>query len=255
MCYGCVSGDNKGLTIVTTDNISYMNLNETTIKNLDNEIIHKVSSIYNIPIEYLLDKEKFVLLKPFINVCRLFFVSFDPKFDKKFGFDKDDFFIEPQTLPNELALFQNLEDFGIVIMEGGGYTNSAQGCYVNSINCVYIHEDKMLIFDGDSLVDKYQNIPPNIKYLNIIPTSLNLRQARIEEIHNYNFLPPHIEYLHFENKYLAENPKQTNLPIGLKKIISNVHEKKKNIVKVLHQEFITYSKIPFGCELVFDVFY
>ena len=49
MCRGCVSGKFKGLTIVTTNNQNYQNLDDNTIKNLDKNITDKVSTIHNIP--------------------------------------------------------------------------------------------------------------------------------------------------------------------------------------------------------------
>ena len=235
MCRGCVSGKFKGLTIVTTNNQNYQNLDDNTIKNLDKNITDKVSTIHNIPLEYLLDKDKFALLEPFINVHRLLFLT-----DKNFEFDNDNFFIEPQVLPNELALFQNLEELVI-------YTN--EGEYSNCINCSFVYDNKMLIFDGDSQVEKFQNIPQNIKYLNIIPTSQNLKQTQIEEIYDYNFLPNHIEELHLNSKYLLYNSSQTNLPFGLNKLKSNVHRSEKFVIERLVKDLKTYSKIPHKCEL------
>ena len=88
MCRGCVSGKFKGLTIVTTNNQNYQNLDDNTIKNLDKNITDKVSTIHNIPLEYFLDKDKFALLAHFINVNRLLFLT-----DKNFEFDNDNFFL------------------------------------------------------------------------------------------------------------------------------------------------------------------
>lgn len=237
MCYGCVSGDYKGLTIVTIDNVNYQNLDENDVKNFDKNIINKVSSIHNIPIEYLFEKEKFVLLEPFLNIYRLVFI------DKKneVVFDKDDFIIEPQTLSEKLALFQNLEELLIFGYEGG---------YLNNINYVFVHEDKMLIFDGDSKKEKFINIPENIKYLNIIQTTKNLRRTQIEEIYDYNFLPNHIEELHVNYGYLRNNFVQTNLPSTLTKLKTNMHRTEKGMMERVYKNVITHSKIPFNCKFV-----
>ena len=70
MCYGCESGKYKGLTIVINNEINYQNLNIDSIKKLDKDIINRASSIHNIPLKYLLDKEKFSILEPlsmFVN--------------------------------------------------------------------------------------------------------------------------------------------------------------------------------------------
>lgn len=161
--------------------------------------------------------------------------------EKEVIFDENDFIIEPQILSEKLALFQNLEELIIFGNKGG---------YLNNINYVFVHEDKMLIFDGDSQIEKFKNIPKNIKHLNIIQTTKNLRRKQIEEIYDYNFLPNHIEELHINYAHLRNNFIQTNLPSTLIKLKTCIHQTEKAVMERLYKNVITHTKIPFNCKFV-----
>ena len=247
-CTNCV-----GLTLITVDNKIYQELNEESLKKLNKDIIDKVSTIYNIPIEYLLDKDKFVLLEPFVNVC---FLSFLTNWSNK-NFDQNSFIIKPEILPNKLALFQNLEMIQFVTTDFApvNYLNNEQYetydyAPINRINHVFVYEDKMLIFDGDSEIIKYQNIPSNVKYLNIIPT---LEYTQIKKISDYNFLPDNIEELNFNFYYLSSYFKHTNLPSTLK-IKSNVSYTSRLSIHNVKKNIETYCKLPLNCEVEINVY-
>jgi len=235
MCRACISGNYRGLTVVTTDNINYQKLDEDGITKLDKDVINKVSSIHNIPIEFLFNKDKFALLEPFVNVCRLVFWSADC-----LKVDKNNFLVESYILSDTLALFQNLEELSIFDIDGGKFSKY--------INCTCIYQDKMIIFDGDSKIEKFKNIPQNVKYLNIISTIDDSGQRLIDEISDYNFLPNHIEELHFNNGYLLRNPAQTNLPLSLSKLKTNIHRTEKYMIINLYRNVMGSSKIPINCQ-------
>lgn len=235
MCFGCVSGKYTGLTIVISANENYQNLNEDSIRELNEDIVCKTSSIHNIPFSYLFDDSKFSLLEKFVNSHRLIFIT-----DEHLQIDKNGLFIKPELFPNKLALFQNLEELI--------FFSSADKCAaVNNINYVFTYENKTLIFDSDSKIEKYLNISDKVNHINIIPACLYLSNSIVDVITDYSFLPPHIEYLHFNNKYFVRNYLQKNLPSNLKILKSYAMDK---FPQVIYNRILTECKIPFNCEII-----
>jgi hypothetical protein len=236
MCYGCIVGDLKGLSLKISENINYQNLDEETLKNFSNDISLTVTSILNIPIDFLFDDNKMDLLTKFINIGRLLFIS-----REKITVDYNDFLINPEKISHKIALFQNLNELII----GDATINY---CYSNNINFTYTHLNNTLIFDGDSKIEKYTNIPTTVTNLNIINTERNLKIDVVDCIDDYIFLPYHIEYLHFGARYLTDNYSHSNLPTCLE------------ILKFSHYDNYGFlcdkikknSKIPFNCKIIFS---
>lgn len=126
MCYGCVCGKYKGLTIKTYEteneqNIdkesikdddyntkNFQNLNEESIKNIDDETANKVCSILNLPYEHLVDDTKIELYTRFQNTSQIVAIT-----NEKLKVDNEGFLLEPEKISNKFALFQNLKEFTI----------------------------------------------------------------------------------------------------------------------------------------------
>jgi hypothetical protein len=258
MCYGCVCGEYKGLTIKTYEteneqNIdkesikdenyntkNFQNSDENSIKNIDDEIANKVCSILNLPYEHLVDDTKIELYTRFQNTSQIIVIT-----NEKLKVDNEGFLLEPEKISNKLALFQNLDEFTIFDKDG----------LVSGLNHTYTYQDCALFFDGDCKIKKYVEIPQNIFKINIIPMNKNMRKTCVEDIYDYNFLPSHIEYIHFTGNYMRNNHMQTNLPTNLKTIKFSLGYNNRNCGDIFVREFTERSKIPFGCKIDYNRYY
>lgn len=258
MCYGCVCGIYKGLTIKSyeTENEQYFdnenikndnyntkifeNLNEKSIKDINDETANKVFSILNLPYEHLLDDTKIELYTRFKNTSRIIAIT-----NENLKVDNNDFLLEPEKISNKLALFQNLDNFFIF----------HNGELIFGLNYSYTFQDCVLFFDGDCKKEKYINITKNVKNMNIIPMNQNLSKTYIEDIYDYDFLPYHIEYIHFTGKFMEKNYTQTNLPTSLKTIKFSLGNKSPKYGDIFVNRFNNKSKIPFDCKIEYNHYY
>jgi len=258
MRYGCVCGKYKGLTIKTYEteneqNIdkesikdddyntkNFQNLNEESIKNIDGETANKVCSILNLPYEHLVDDTKIELYTRFQNTSQIVAIT-----NEKLKVDNEGFLLEPEKISNKFALFQNLEEFAIFDKDN----------LVFGLNYTYTYQECALFFDGDCKIKKYVDIPQNIFKINIIPMNNNMRKSCVDDICDYDFLPSHIEYIHFTGNFMRNNYTQTNLPISLKTIKFSLGYDNRNCGDIFVNIFNNKSKIPFSCKIEYNRYY
>jgi hypothetical protein len=135
-----------------------------------------------------------------------------------------------RNFDNKIALLQNLSNISIL---GDDYNTELLFYKLGTQNIKYIYEDNMIILN----FCQYENIPLNIKNLNIIGINEN-------NFCYINNLPETIENLHLSSKVPFCFDK-INLPINLK--ILNL-----DITNFYH-DYSNYNgsliKLPYGCKL------
>jgi hypothetical protein len=207
---------------ISTGKITYYSLEDVPIE--------KYLEVYliRIPLDLLKNDLFISKFKHFINIESIYFLS---NSDTKWWDFNDDLltlqFIN--NLPNEFACMQNLSHI------------SADFRYLDK-NKIYIYENKMTVLFQDLAFE----IPPFVKYLNIIYTASPWNES------DFINLPNTLEHMRLSTSSIEEF-KQTNLPSGLKSLsvsILHIHEYlEADVIDIINSN----CKIPHECKLIINL--